>query len=473
MALGLAALAALCWGNVQNPQSPIPKTAAEYYASPEGKGKKCSQKEPCSLVTALSGRNKLLRPGDTLWLRGGVYHGTFTSYLHGTPTSPVIVRQMPGERATIDGGQSHGKDILVVAGNYSWFWGFEVMSSSTARVSAYTDSNPPDIPQGGAVSTIQVTGQSIGTKFINMILHDTRGGVGFWKEAEDSEIYGCIIYNNGWDGPPADRGHGHGIYVQNQIGTKRIVDNIIFHQFSHGIHAYGSSAAFLNNLYFSGNILFDSGAPSVFGLERNVLIGGGAVAQNITFLNNYTYGSVTKLGYGAPVVGLTMTDNYLATDSNTLELNATNVMMNGNTYIGGPTNDISGFSPSRYPNNVYLTTPPTNVEIVVRSNYYEPGRANIAIYNWALKSTVAVDLSGVLKCGDSFEIRDVQNYFGSPVATGIYSGGPVTINMASLNATMQPIGVRNKITHTGIEFGAFVLLSGRKSGSLTSHFIRK
>jgi len=203
------------------------------------------------------------------------------------------------------------------------------------------------------------------------------------------------------------------------------------------------------------------------------LIGGGTVAQNITFVQNYTYGSVTKFGYHAPVSGLTMTDNYLATNSNTLELSATDVRMNGNTYIGGQTNNTRGFSESSYPNNQYVTTRPKVVYIVVRPNYYEPGRANIAIYNWELKNSVAVDLSGVLKGGDSFEIRDVENYFGSPVATGVYSGAPVTINMASLNATMQPIGLRNKIAHTGVEFGAFVLTSGLKSSLLTSQFKRR
>jgi Right handed beta helix region len=473
MALGLAALAALSWGNVQNPQTPSAKTTAEYYASPEGKGKKCSQNDPCSLTVALSDRNKLLRPGDTLWLRGGTYSGTFTSYLQGTPSSPVIVRQMPGERAIIDGGNSQGKAIFTVSGNYTWFWGFEVMSSDPKRLSASDSSQPPDISRGEGVLFDQAAGHGVGTKLINLLIHDTRQGVSVWKEAEDSEIYGCIIYNNGWDGPRGDRGHGHGIYVQNQIGTKRIVDNIIFHQFSHGIHAYGSSSAYLDNLYFQGNILFESGAPSVFGLERNVLVGGGSAAQNITFVQNHTYGTVTKLGYGAPVSGLTMTDNYLATNSNTLELRATDVTMNGNTYIGGQTNNIRGFRESTYPNNEYVTRRPKGVYILVRPNYYEPGRANIAIYNWELKNSVAVDLSGVLKGGDSFEIRDVENYFGSPVATGIYSGVPVTINMGTLNTTMQPIGLRNNIAHTGVEFGAFVVISGSKSSLLNSQFIRK
>jgi hypothetical protein len=108
---------------------------------------------------------------------------------------------------------------------------------------------------------------------------------------------------------------------------------------------------------------------------------------------------------------------------------------------------------------VYLTTPPTNVEIVVRPNYYEPGRANIAIYNWALKSSVAVDLSRVLKRGDSFEIRDVEDYFGSPIVAGTYTGSPVNIPLSAPVRVAQPIGdVRVNVPITRPQFGVFVVL---------------
>ena len=52
-----------------------------------------------------------------------------------------------------------------------------------------------------------------------------------------------------------------------------------------------------------------------------------------------------------------------------------------------------------------------------------PGRANIAIYNWDRLPSVNVDLSTAgLGIGQSFEIRDVQNYFGAPVVRTTYTG---------------------------------------------------
>jgi len=51
---------------------------------------------PWDLQTAL---NKSFAPGDTLFLRGGTYKGTFTSHLKGNSTSPIHVKQYPGEAA--------------------------------------------------------------------------------------------------------------------------------------------------------------------------------------------------------------------------------------------------------------------------------------------------------------------------------------------------------------------------------------
>ena len=95
---------------------------AEFHVSPNGKQKGTGIKEdPLDIVTALSGR-KSVQPGDTVWLRGGIYtlpadpkSGKFTIEfrLEGTPEKPIIVRQMPGERATIDGA-------LTLAGSDTW-----------------------------------------------------------------------------------------------------------------------------------------------------------------------------------------------------------------------------------------------------------------------------------------------------------------------------------------------------------------
>ena len=81
-----------------------------------------------------------------------------------------------------------------------------------------------------------------GTKIINVVIHDAGQGMEFSCPGGDAELYGNLIYYNGWKGP--DRGHGHGIYTQNyEGGSKLIRHNVLFDGFGYNLHAYGSKMA--------------------------------------------------------------------------------------------------------------------------------------------------------------------------------------------------------------------------------------
>src|ERR1700741_5077229 len=85
-----------------------------FYVSPDGTPYgDGSAAHPWDLKTALA-QPSAVRPGDTIWLRGGIYRGTYDANLNGTSTAPIKVRQYPGERAIIDGGNSHSANILEV-----------------------------------------------------------------------------------------------------------------------------------------------------------------------------------------------------------------------------------------------------------------------------------------------------------------------------------------------------------------------
>src|SRR4051794_17558684 len=80
----------------------LPARTAEFHVAPDGRSDgDGSRARPWDLATALA-QPPAVRPGDTVWLRGGTYRGTFTSRLTGAPGAPVTVRQAPGERATVD-----------------------------------------------------------------------------------------------------------------------------------------------------------------------------------------------------------------------------------------------------------------------------------------------------------------------------------------------------------------------------------
>lgn len=416
----------------------------EWFVAPDGTPQGDGTREkPWDLQTALSHPAKV-KPGDTIWLRGGTYKGTFTSNLKGAPNAPIIVRQYPGERATIDGNTGTDKPTLTINGSNAWFWGFEVMNSNPKRVMETT--GYAGVPRGIGVN---IFGTKI--RLVNLVIHDNAGGIGSWSTSDpaDSEIYGCLIYYEGWDAP--DRGHGHAVYIQNQNGYKRVSDNIMFAQFSYGIHAY-TEKGYLNNLAFDGNISFCNGILSqVSGLATNILVGGYRIAQNPELTSNYTYKGANNLGYSAGSNNAVVRDNYLIGGLTVVK--PTNLSLSNNTFYGG----TSGIDKSVYSNNTYLTTKPTGVKIIIRPNAYEPGRANIIVYNWDLKDTVQVDVSKVLRQGDRFEVRNAQDFFGAPVLSGTYDGQPLTLPMKGLTMA-KPVGVDRDLPTTWPEFNVFILL---------------
>lgn len=401
---------------------------------------------PWDLSTALNATG-VVQPGDTVWLRGGTYTGIFESWLAGTAAAPVVVREFPGERAIVDG-------YIDADGAYTTFWGFEI-----------TQSDPLATAQRG------IDARGPGHRFVNLVIHDVGGsGIGFWMEAVDAEVYGCIVYNNGFE--PSMH---HGIYVINRDGTKTLEDNVVFDNYAYGIHVYGEAPQALNNVHLIGNTLFDNGSISAEHSRPNLLIGGrGIVAHGMLVQDNTLYYSYDvndfnmRLGYDATRNGdIVVTNNYMSGGNPVVDARRWNNMtFSGNTIIGTQgvvhldrklTTEMSNNTWYRDPattswdyagvpltldgwreatglsaTDVALATPPTGVRVVVQPNKYEPGRAFVVVNNWAQQGTVGADLSGVLDRGERYEIRNVQDLFGAPVATGVFHGAPVQIPMQSI-----------------------------------------
>src|SRR3954469_18252401 len=69
--------------------------ARDLYVAPTGTASNDgSIGRPLDLATAISSATPA-RPGDTIWMRGGVYRGAFTSTLTGNATQPITLRQYP------------------------------------------------------------------------------------------------------------------------------------------------------------------------------------------------------------------------------------------------------------------------------------------------------------------------------------------------------------------------------------------
>src|SRR3990170_4383037 len=89
------------------PPAPLSAAAARYYGAPGVRsGGNGSMERPWDLATALA-HPAAVKPGDTIWIRGGTYKGAFTSRLAGAPDAPIVLRQYPGERVVVDGAWGH------------------------------------------------------------------------------------------------------------------------------------------------------------------------------------------------------------------------------------------------------------------------------------------------------------------------------------------------------------------------------
>jgi hypothetical protein len=460
--------------------TPTPGTRVGHHVAPNGTAQgDGTAARPWSLAAALA-HPAAVQPGDTIWLHGGTYRGAFRSKLTGTPSRHVVLRQHPGERATIDGS-------LFVEGSSATYWGFEVMNSSASR---------PDV--------IGVDIRAPNSRFVNLVVHDHgSNGMGFWSTAPDAEIYGTIIYNNGVQG--SDRGHGHGIYAQNLTGSKRIADNVIFNQFGYGIHVYGSTIAGLTGFDIAGNVSFNNGSLSRTANAPDIFVSGGVPARRITVTDNMTYqgaGKTTAVfgdAYGAVNEDLLLRGNYLV---GTTKLAKWGRLTNtDNTFAGAESvmflSLASGQSASSYAwdRNTYASKPsqwaafsyqttsgtkalafsgwksttgldrssthaigsPSGTRVFVRPNRYEPGRATVVVYNWSGQSTASVDVSAILPAGSRYEVRNVQNYFGTPVASGTFAGGSLVLPLAGVTPAAPVGGSASAPPRTGTQFQVFVV----------------
>ena len=372
--------------------------AADWHVAPGGSSTAHGTTDaPWDIESALRGNQKV-SPGDTVWLRGGTYKHPFENggmgykiRLAGSRMQPVQIRALPGQRVTIDGGL-----VVQEPATHVWIWDLEILVSEPRPDKPV----PPDPsyknvnrPWGG----LNIYSGS-GCKFINLIIHDNSQGVSWWKGSQDSELYGCILFENGW--AATDRGHGHAIYTQNLEGTKRIADCIFTGGFGYSLHAYGSSRADVDNYHVEGNLFYDSG---------KFLIGGGKPSRHIRVFTNFLHNLSLQLGYNAPY-------------NEDCEVRG-NVIANG-------TLSINKYKQAVNEENLVLDKDaprPQAAKIILRPNQYDRRRAHLAIFNWEKKPAVSVDTSGFLNRGDKFRLLNPRDFFGPPLLSGTFDGEPLSV----------------------------------------------
>ena len=485
-------------------------SATDHFAAPNGsRTGDGSIDHPWDLDTALgspSGSQPAsVKPGDTIWLRGGIYvpatGNGYLSHVTGTPGSPIIVRNYNGERATLQAGTN--AFVLAAYGSDTWYWGLEGATAGVSRTASQPGSFNNPLAYGFAIYGPDI-------KIINCVVHDTAQGFSGYNSSPNAEIYGNLSYYNGWMAP--DRNHGHGIYLQNITGTKLVEDNFVGDNADEGIQAYGSGAATITGVTLQGNTLYNTSSWPTPHYQYNLVMGGGQLDSGNTITENMSFFTPSEdygffnIGQYTPGSNLTATNNvfvggYIAvsvdgvagpfvftgnkvynrpTSLREIELapysgqTLAGYNWDNNTYYGlnrfyygtydgsnaggGSNLDLTGWqSQTGFDLHSTLTpTAPIGTWIYVRPNRYEAKRANITIYNWDLSSSVNVDLSAILSIGDQYVIQDAQNFYGPPVAAGTYAGTTVPIPMSGLSKA-TPVGF-SAPAHTGPLLGTFIVM---------------
>jgi len=475
----------------------LPGRAADYFVAtnglPLGDG---SAENPLDLATAISGTSPA-GPGDTIYMRGGVYRGIFTSDLRGSTSNHVTLSGFPGERAIIDGNvNGNGTtqvSIFTIRTNGAWsiYRDFETTYSFTNRPVGL------GLPAG-------IYDYAPNSKLINLVVHDTGLGIGLWNEAVNAELSGCLIYNIGFQ--LQNQGNGHSLYSQNSTGTKQVFDNILCNSFGFGMNIYTEGGQ-IRGYDLQGNICINAGGSAAQTGVRspNIFVGGNPPAARINVVSNYTYQNLNTFGGGVALsysstnnIDCSVRDNFFVGGNRVFTAEYYNQIVFSNNFLHGILEDLVTTGPhqrwtnsfwdfNRYhggdsapfvdgksakpyegwrsfsgadAHSTYSTAPPTGTQVFVRPNRHEPRRGHLAIYNWDDRDNVQVDVSNVLRSGDAFEVRNAQDFFAPPVLTGIYTVLPITLPMTNLT-TARPLSNPASTNSPGKRFHSFIVIGPR------------
>jgi len=312
-----------------------------------------SLQNPWDLQTALIQNSNVVNGGDIIWLHEGVYHGRFVSNLQSNIEGKhITVSSFPHERAVLNGNiKSNRNSVLEVRGNNVIYKDFEI----TWLGNFSRKQTEPDFQKSDGINH----NSGINCKFINLVIHNNPGsGFGTWKKTGNSEINGCLIFNNGYYS--AKRGSGVGIYAQNSSEQNRMIkNNIIFNNYYKGIEVWSdnrnANEQYVKNIVLENNVIFNSalvtGTPrdnliiatndnNGINIAKNIKVTDNIFYHNTNYKNNQIDGSLPTLTLGfngnAPVEEIIIEDNIILGRNDGIRiLHAKNLTFKNNIVYSG------------------------------------------------------------------------------------------------------------------------------------------
>lgn len=433
----------------------------------------CVWTNTCSSVTITSA-DDIWGLGGTYDL---ALSATINSSLQGTASDPLILRCYPGEVCALDANQQPGSSAPVVTlsatARYVWFWGWRMYNSNPERMQKESGSSPsgerggtlfmfaPDSRvidlyahdvQNGIGFWRQAERSWIDTAFVmhaGWSAPDRGHGHCFYVQ---NDVPTKVIYN-----AMGMRCFGNGFNV---FGTNAPVNNMLFRHISSTEQGI-LGAAFEAQINRNPNFLHRTG----FGPAHDVEVDGGIFyrrsdvrsegitsglanidgAENFTVRNSYMAGGRGSLSF-AGYNNAEIVDNTIVVTDFTLEADfavsidpsstasASDFVMARNTYYSNantepcpPTNQCNwifdngprlsfaqwqglGFDASSVE---FLSLPPAPI-VQISPSEHDRAVGYVKILDLTGASTVSVDLSPILRVGDSYAVYDAQHLFVSP-----------------------------------------------------------
>jgi hypothetical protein len=467
------------------------QAASTFYLSSGGSGTTCSNGSP-GAITAIAGGARCTghAAGDTYYLKAGTYsvNGLTVDIADGTAANPVKIIGDPAGGLCPRSGSTNcpveiintgnGNSVITLNSSYVWLQGVEIDSSTAINASGRNTNSSGSSPSATEIAygygiytnNSGSVGAALGIKVINCVIHDTKQGISLWgsPSTHGMEANGNLLYNQGWHAP--DRGHGHGLYTQNDGVAQGIVkNNIIWGGAGQCWQFYGSDTASVKNYDVEQN--FALGCTG-----RNYQYGGNSnpSMDSTTIKNNESTGDTGTSGcpfgcpgtnYGYYPYTCCFTNNVVQGNytEGTVEVvgTLTGTTWSGNTWI---TSVNHGLDPGTAPGNAdtwyrssYGVNPPVpSVDrIKVYANGYVTGRCHVMVWNWDANTTAVIPSADIssqncLANGDQYEILDAQNPFGTAVASGTYTGGTgITVTVPTgASAPVTPLGLSSTVTTT-------------------------